>query len=195
MIEYVKELSKKEKYDNILECMKSINKVENCTQVATLLETLINSLVTAKYSKIWIYDKNRDLLCRQVEGEIITSVKDRGLLGQAFTEKRAFFVNDVTHKEGYQAAIDNIDDLPVKDMILYPILDSDDRVKYIFQAMTGSNNLQQFVKSDVETLTMLSDYMHNIDLSDCCQNNQEAVTPEEEKKEQDILSKIFSIFK
>jgi len=50
MIEYVKELSKKEKYDNILECMKSIKKVENCVQIVTLLESLISNLVTAKYS-------------------------------------------------------------------------------------------------------------------------------------------------
>jgi len=196
MIEYVKELSKKEKYDNILECMKSIKKVENCVQIAALLESLIGSLVTAKYSILWIYDKKRDLLCRQIEGKIVTSVKDRGVLGRAFSEKKAFFINDVTHKSEYQAAIDNMDDLPIKDMILSPILDNEDRVKYIFQAMTSSNNLQQFVKSDVETLVMFNDYMHNIDLSDCCKERvDKIITPQESQKEQDILSKIFGLFK
>ncbi len=195
MIEYVKELSKKEKYDNILECMKSIKKVENCVQIVTLLESLISNLVTAKYSILWIYDSKRDLLCRQVEGQIITSIKDRGVLGRAFSEKKAFFINDVTHKSDYEAAVDNMDDLPIKDMIVSPILDKDDKVKYIFQAMTGCNNLQQFVKSDVETLIMFSDYMHNIDLSECCKEKINTITSQEPQKEQDILSKIFSIFK
>jgi transcriptional regulator with GAF, ATPase, and Fis domain len=196
LIEYVKELSKKEKYDNILECMKSIKKVENCVQTVTLLESLISSLVTAKYSIMWIYNRKRDLLCRQVEGQIITSVKDRGVLGRAFSTKKAFFINDVTHKSEYQATIDNIDVLPIKDMILLPILDNEDKVKYIFQAMTSCNNLQQFAKSDVETLIMLSEYMHNIDLSSCCKERVDKITPPKEaQKEQDILSKIFGLFK
>jgi len=101
----------------------------------------------------------------------------------------------VTHKSDYEAAVDNMDDLPIKDMIVSPILDKDDKVKYIFQAMTGCNNLQQFVKSDVETLIMFSDYMHNIDLSECCKEKINTITSQEPQKEQDILSKIFSIFK
>jgi len=195
MIEYTKELSKKEKIDSILDCMKNINKVENCTQVVTLLESLVKNLVTAKYIALWIYDDRRDLLCRKVDHQEVTSVKDRGLLGRAFNEKKAFFVNSVIQSNEYQAAIDNIDDLSIKDMIFLPILDNNDKTKFVFQAMTSTSNIQQFVKSDVETLNMLIDYIHNLDLRSCCYDEIQEPNEEEQKKEEDILDKIMNIFR
>jgi transcriptional regulator with GAF, ATPase, and Fis domain len=195
MIEYAKELSKKEKIDSILVCMKSINKVERCPQVVALLESMVKNLVTAKYVTLWIYDKRRDILCKKVDDEEITSVKDRGLLGQAYLEKKAFFSNEVRHNNTYEPAVDNIDDLPIKDIIFLPVLDNSDKVKYIFQAMTSTSNIQQFVQSDVETLNMVTDYMHNIDLTSCCYEEIEEATEEEKKKEEDLLDKILNIFR
>ncbi|MEA2027979.1 MAG: GAF domain-containing protein [Campylobacterota bacterium] len=196
MIEYKKELSKKEKIDNILKCMKSIVDVEKCTQIVTLLESLVKSLVTAKYVMLWIYDPDRDILCRKVDEQEITTVKDRGLLGRAFAEKKAFFTNDVVHSSEYQSSVDNIDDQPIKDIIFLPILDNNDKVKFVFQAMTATNNIQQFVQSDVDTLNMLIDYIHNIELISCCRDEiEEEPTPEEKKEEEDILNKILNFFK
>jgi len=195
MVEYTKELSKKEKFDSILECMKNITKVENCTQVVALLESLVKSLVTAKYIILWIYDEERELLCKKLDGEETTSVTDKGLLGRAFREKKAFFANEIGHDNEFVSAVDNIDDLDIKDIIFLPVLDNDDKIKFIFQAMTSRHNIQQFVQSDVETLNTLIDYIHNIDLRSCCHNEVEKPTQEEKKEEEDILDKILSIFK
>lgn len=194
MVEYTKELSKKEKFDSILECMKNINKVENCQQMVILLESLVKNLVTAKYIILWIYDHKRKLLCTKIDNEEHTSITDRGLLGKAFREKKAFFANEISRNSDYLAATDNIFDDPIKDIIFLPILDKKDNIKFIFQAMTSKHNIQQFVQSDVDTLNTLIEYIHNIDLESCCRDDLASATQEDKTKEEDILDKIINIF-
>ena len=191
-MEYQKELSNKEKSTYILECIKNINKVNSCQQIIVLLESLSKTLVTAKYSKLWI--ANGEQLCSYQNDYIVYISQNKGLISKAFKNKEIFYINDATREVLYKEEIDNINKLKIKDIIYLPIKNQDGDIKFIIQIMTSIHNIQQFTKNDIDTLQIMYEYIHNIDLCNCCEDNIEnKLTTTKEQK--DIIGKVLSFFK
>ncbi|SHO81605.1 hypothetical protein MNB_SV-15-152 [hydrothermal vent metagenome] len=192
-MEYQKELSNKEKYTYILECVKNINRVNSCQEIVSLLESLAKTLVTAKYAKLWVVEDNQ--LCRLQNDKIINIPKNRGIMAKAIDTGEIFYVNGVLRNKNYEADIDNFDKLDIKDIIYFPLKNIDGDIKFIIQAMTSVYTIQQFTKNDIESLKMMIEYVHHLELSNCC--NEEIDKKEEIDKErhEDLIDKLLSFLK
>jgi len=158
---YKKELSHAELLDVVLDYLHRIGKVAEETEVIRLIEALSCHVVSAEWATLWMHDGERGRFRSEtaVEGKRVEVDPKKGLLGRCYTEKQPFYVHLAEEDERFDAEVDNVENVPKKDMLFLPLFEKGDRVIAVLQVANARDDLQQFTHSDLAVLGVVGQFI------------------------------------
>jgi len=126
------------------------------------LEHIASSVSSASDLKVWLYEHQTDrLISKTLEQEIDLGSEEKSILLECYKLKLPLLVNQVEEHKLYYDAIDNKLEKPIKDMMVYPIMNARDEFVGIVQAIITEGNFYQFIKDDLENLNSFSEFFLN----------------------------------
>ena len=149
----------KEFYENI----KNITSQE---QKILLIEEFGAKLSSAIISNIWFCgDKNLFNIKNNLKIENVG-----GIINEVRKLKKPIFFNQAIDNPSYNEKMDNPNNVKIKDILYFPIIDLDGEIIAIFQAIITKGYFYQFIQKDLEDLsnfiTFILGILKNIDYSE-----------------------------
>jgi len=131
----------------------SLKGLEDERDLLKELEFIAASVSSATDSKIWIYEESENILHSKVlDVRIETDKQHKSIVLEVFKLKLPLLVNRVEEHKLFNPTFDNPMKRSIKDLLVYPILDTQERVVAIVQALISEGNFYQFIKDDLENL-------------------------------------------
>ena len=118
------------------------------------LEKLLANISSSTISIIWFLED--DKFISYTYGYELEIKDITGLMSEAIRFKLPILANSITNNKKYDSRIDNMLDVPIKDMIMYPIIDTQDNIVAIMQSIITNDNFHQFMKADISKLELFS---------------------------------------
>lgn len=126
------------------------------------LEFIAASVSSATDSKIWIYDSMENKLHSKVlDATVEIDENEKSILLEVSKLKLPLLVNRVEEHQLYNSEIDNMMQKPIKDMLVFPVVDSQDRLIAIIEGIITEGNFYQFIKDDLENLRHFTSFFLN----------------------------------
>ncbi|SHO80833.1 Sensory box histidine kinase/response regulator [hydrothermal vent metagenome] len=146
----MKFLSKSE----VEEFLDNFNHLEDINEGLLELEKLLSTISSASISLIWLLKDNK--LISYTYGYEIEWKNIKGLISDSIKFKLPILVNNILNNKRYNYYTDNMLDVPIKDMILYPVIDKNDNIVAILQSIITNDKFHQFIKEDISKLELFS---------------------------------------
>lgn len=140
-----------------------IDATNNSTEINTMIENLVLSLMDTDYSSIWLYDKNNSALSRNRDSSHLQSVslsEKRGVLYKCFMTLQPQIYNHLASEKEYVSQIDNPDNIQIKSTILLPLIDEGNFIG-IIAAYSSVKKIKNFQKNDLELLKSIAGFTVN----------------------------------
>jgi signal transduction histidine kinase len=183
------------------EAVNKIQELDDNLEINKIVEDLIVSVCGAEYASIWIYDKKRGNLFRE-RGDgtargIPINVK-KGLLYRCFLTKKEFVYNHVITHDGYDALIDNPDDIKLKSIMMMPLIDRGELIGIVTASITV-DNFTNFNYENFEIFKAISPFIINsiYDMKLIKNNNKDKTLREESfhRRRTDIINNLKNVEK
>jgi len=141
--------------------MDALKKIENQEELLKELEYIAANVSSATDAKIWLYDSQTKHLTSRVPNERIDTTQGQSIILEVVKLKLPLLINRIGDHKLYSQAIDNTLQKPIKDILVYPILDTSDELVGMVQAIITEGNFYQFIKDDLENLRGFTDFFLN----------------------------------
>jgi len=132
--------------------MTLISNEDDASVVISLLESMLNDILTSHYCTLWNVEENRVI----AHSRDYSFLPKKGILFQCLQEHEAKIYNTLEFIDSYDKESDNDQNNDVKDMLLFPIVNAQKKCIGIVQAATKKGDLQQFTNSDLSVVTASS---------------------------------------
>ena len=159
---YRKELNREELLRAVLSSMTEIGQENDREHIILLIEKLLGKVLTAEWATLWFIDKKKNVFYSQISGEekAITVPLKEGLLFKGYTEKEPFYSNYVVlDDKDFLPKVDNARDFEIGNMIVLPVVNEDNEVLAVCQAMTDKKHLQTFTKNDIALFLSIQNFI------------------------------------
>jgi len=158
----LKFLSKDEVKKFLDEKVDHLKSIEDEKELLKELEFIAADVSSATDAKIWVYDAQEEQLTSKVlDKQIDTHVSQESILFEVLKLKLPLLVNRVEEHKLYHPDVDNLLDKAVKDMLVYPIMDTQEQLVAIVEAIITEGNFYQFIKDDLENLKNFTSFFLN----------------------------------
>ncbi len=84
---------------------------------------------------------------------------DTGVIADTCKRKKSIFLNSINNKEEYDEKIDNLTDNTLKDLLLVPFMDQEERVVALIWCGIYEGTLSQYVKQDLDYIKQFSEIL------------------------------------
>jgi len=128
--------------------------LDDISQGIRKLEKLLANISSSTISIIWFLEDTK--LISYTYGYELDITKVGGLISEAIKFKLPILANSIKNNKKYDSFTDNMLDVPIKDMIMYPILDDKNNIIAIMQTIITNDHFHQFVKEDIANLELFS---------------------------------------
>ena len=186
----MKFLSKDDVQKFLEEKVGALEKIEDEEKLLKELEYIAASVSSASDLKVWLYDNQAErLISKTLEREIDLGSGEKSILLECYKLKLPLLVNQVEEHKLYSDSIDNKLEKPIKDMMVYPVMNTRDEFVGIVQAVITEGNFYQFIKDDLENLSSFNEFFLN------AYNRFQALSEDKDFSEADIENIITSRLK
>ncbi|MEA1891443.1 MAG: hybrid sensor histidine kinase/response regulator [Campylobacterota bacterium] len=113
------------------------------------------SVTGSEYSSIWIYDKPKSMMIRERDESAVREISmqdKKGLLYQCFNSKKYGIYNYLASEKGYDALVDNPDNIRMKSKIMVPMIDDDFNIVGVVIAYSSVKQIKNFTIDDLDVL-------------------------------------------
>lgn len=141
--------------------MDAFKKIEKQEELLKELEYIAANVSSATDAKIWLYDSQTKQLTSRVPNERIDTTMGQSIILEAVKLKLPLLINRISDHKLYAQAVDNTLQKPIKDILIYPILDTSDELVAVIQAIITEGNFYQFIKDDLENLRGFTNFFLN----------------------------------
>ena len=153
-----KEMDNQEQLRILLEFGELVSHEHNLVKLLNIMADYAKNLLQADRCSIFLYDKDRDELWTQVAHgtEEIRIPSSRGIAGYAALSKEIQVVVDAYNDFRFHKDIDTATGYRTKTIIAVPLVNAQDEVVGVFQALNKLDGL--FNRLDVELLMLISNF-------------------------------------
>lgn len=140
---------------------KEIQEANDNIEINTIVENFVTKLMDSEFASIWFYDAQKGTLLRERGSKSVREIsinKKCGVLYKCFMTKEHAIYNYLTSEKGYEASVDNPDDIKMKSKVMLPLIDND-RLIGIVTAYTSVKKVNVFTEDDLEVLKAISPYI------------------------------------
>ncbi|MBN2825992.1 MAG: response regulator [Campylobacterales bacterium] len=138
-----------------------LKKIETEEELLKELEYIASNVSSATDAKIWLYDSNEQQLVSKVLGKTIELKNQESIILEVVKLKLPLLVNRVNEHKLYHPEIDNTMQKPIKDILVYPILNTTNQLVAVIQAIITEGNFYQFIKDDQENIKNFTSFFLN----------------------------------
>ncbi len=140
--------------NSVKEVLNEFTHLEDIYKGVAKLEKLLDDISSSSISIIWFVKD--DKLISYTYGYELELKSVKGLMSEAIRFKLPILANNIISNKRYNSNIDNMLDVPVKDIIMYPIMDNQDNIVAIMQSIITNDHFHQFIKEDISKLELFS---------------------------------------
>lgn len=158
--EFKKALSRHELLETVVTCFEELDTLTETEAVLRRVASMAVDAVTASWAKVWVKESDgRGFYTYGETHHPVRILPDSGILGRSIRKKTPFLINDIDEIAFFDPEVDNIASLPVKGMMVVPILSREDEAVMVIQAVITRKDLHQFVQSDMRVLQTIAGYV------------------------------------
>jgi len=155
-IDIKRELSEEEFKEIIFQCESDFLQGNNLPSIASKYAEVAKEITPAKEAHLLLV-KLKEQVFQSVTGEMTIPMQPEkeSILMETYRSKQSLLINDVTRSFLYNKEIDNFLNLPLKDMMLIPIIDESKKknvVAVLWTAIT-SGSWNQYTQKDLDYMT------------------------------------------
>jgi signal transduction histidine kinase len=175
-------------YDKkVTDILKHITKLKQTLSFEEKFWILVNmgkDLIDADRCSIWYYEKkSKDLVAKFAHGGKVLRVKSYdGIVGHCFLTKETIILDDVSKSEYYNKEVEKETGYKIKSMITTPIINSQNEVIGVYQALNKIDKTESFSKDDINMLDLVTLYIAEVLESTLLYQNLEKRVKEEVTK-------------
>ncbi|HHD80535.1 MAG TPA: GAF domain-containing protein, partial [Campylobacterales bacterium] len=118
------------------------------------IEEILKAFFSAKYVRLWKYDKNNETLILLNESVEKVISLESSLTKQAINNQASIFINHISSNKHYNPDIDNPLGLKLKSLIILPSIKGN-KVLGVLKIARGINERKVFTKQDKAILQKL----------------------------------------
>ncbi len=155
-----------------------ISQLTDKTEINSLIEEFVNSIVGSQYSAIWLYDGNTASLRRQRDNAIAPLNTKKGLLYRCFTSKEAVLYNNLSTERRYNKLVDNYDNIDMKSVMMIPLIDNQKFIGILMSYLSAESS-KIFKPDDMENIQNIVPFV--LDLISLMQNPRKVERRKENK--------------
>lgn len=147
------------------DAFEKIRDVDKKTSVNNISENIIKQLINAPYCSIWKVEAKDGILTREKSPRFVNeiSIEDsKGLFAKAILTKKAYIYKNVSTEKEFFAHIDNHDNIKIKSLLLFPLIDNDELIGILSIYTSIMHSEKEFSNDDLETLEAMSPFLLNI---------------------------------
>jgi signal transduction histidine kinase/ActR/RegA family two-component response regulator len=161
---FKKELPRAELVDVVLNYMHKISNEPNRVEIIKLMEMMSREVVTAEWARLWLKDEKKPLMYSESfeTDKRMEIPMDKGLIGQCFSTIKPCFALLADEHEYYDPSVDNIENVPKKDILAIPVVDKKNEVVALLHVANSKDDLQQFTASDLDALSVIAKFTSNM---------------------------------
>ena len=163
---------------------------------------MAKELIDADRCSIWSYNLiTKEFITKIAHGldENLHLAEDDGVVGHCFLTKETILLDDVHNAGFFNNNIEKSTGYDVKSMIAMPILNCQDEVVGVIQALNKNSKDQKFTQDDIKLLELIRAYMAEVFESTLLYDNLEfkieKAVSDNKKKDQEYLNKLTIKFK
>jgi len=152
-----KELTREELLDLVLSTLNQIHNNYDPIFAIGRIEKMLTKALSGEWTVAWIKDDKSDTLysATVVKGKKTFVPTNKGFIGQCYKNKEPIFLKQIETYPDYDTSVDNILGAEQKDVIFYPIRNSENKLIGIIQISNHKRDLQQFIASDVDKVAIV----------------------------------------
>ncbi len=156
-IKIKKELTKEEFTRICHKFQKSIEKQTDARYLSKSFQELAKQVTPAKKVQLLLVSEpNKMLKTTTLEKNITINISSsKSMLAKCYQTKKALFSNDVKLDNNYNQDIDNFFSCPLKNLLLLPLLNSDNEVEGIVWAGISQEDWNQYTQCDIDYMTQV----------------------------------------
>jgi len=157
-----KELTKDELLSLVLNTVDQINNSDDNIYIIKKIEKMAIEAFSADWAILWLkgLKKNNLYSLTTNEGHKTEIPTNMGLIGRTFNMGQSVVIKQVMYENAYNDSVDNILNIPQKDIIFYPIFSHNkDVIIALLQISNHKKDLTQFRVKDLEKLDILEKYI------------------------------------
>lgn len=161
---FKKELTREKLLAITLAYLKQIEKAAARLERMELLEKMVAEIVTAERARLWLAGPEGKRLRNETisPGKTVETDGKKGLLGKGTAAGKALFFNTAYEHKAFDPAVDNIEALELKDLLLFPVADEDGTLLFVIEAATTRHELQQFTDNDTLALDSIAAHLREL---------------------------------
>ena len=160
---FKKELPREELLTLVLEALRQIENESDKGAIVRQIEDLCTKAVTGEWATLWLLGDAEQFYTDTLDTKKKIDISvDKGLLGKCYKERKPCFTHLAVENPDFDITVDNCANLPLKDIMVIPIVRNDQDIIALLQVANHQTDIQQFTSNDLNTLDIIGQHIKKI---------------------------------